>query len=61
MKTDIDTLMEEHNLDVLLVTGPGQNNPPMVYLTGGAHLTSADLIKKRGEPSGALLQPHGTR
>ena len=57
MKTDIDTLMEERNLDVLLVTGPGQNNPPMVYLTGGAHLTSADLIKKRGEPAVLFCNP----
>lgn len=49
MKTDLDRLMQSHNLDALLVTGPAQHNPPMVYLTGGGHLTSADLIKKRGE------------
>ena len=57
MKNDIDTLMEEHNLDAVLVTGPGQNNPPMVYLTGGAHLTSADLVKKRGEPAVLFCNP----
>jgi Xaa-Pro aminopeptidase len=57
MKTDIDALMEERNLDVLLVTGPGQNNPPMVYLTGGAHLTSADLVKKRGESAVLFCNP----
>lgn len=50
MKTDLDTLMEKHSIDALLVTGPGDHNPAMVYLTGGGHLTSADLIKKRGEP-----------
>lgn len=50
MKTDIDNLMQAHNLDALLVTGRGQHNPPMVYLTGGGHLTNADLLKKRGEP-----------
>jgi Xaa-Pro aminopeptidase len=49
MKIDLDTLMAAHNLDAILVTGPAQNNPVMVYLTGGAHLTNADLIKKRGE------------
>jgi Xaa-Pro aminopeptidase len=49
MRTDIDALMEEQGVDYLLVTGPAQHNPPMVYLTGGGHLTRADLIKKRGE------------
>jgi Xaa-Pro aminopeptidase len=48
MKTDLDSLMQSRNLDALLVTGPAQHNPPMVYLTGGGHLTQADLIKKRG-------------
>ncbi len=50
MKSDLDTSMQDHNLDAILVTGPGQHNPPMVYLTGGGHLTRADLIKKRGQP-----------
>jgi Xaa-Pro aminopeptidase len=48
MKTDLDALMEAQQLDALLVTGPGQHNPAMVYLTGGGHLTGADLIKPRG-------------
>ncbi len=49
MKSDIDALMQANNIDALLVTGPGDHNPGMVYLTGGGHLTGADLIKKRGE------------
>ena len=49
MKTDLDALMQENDLDALLITGPAQHNPAMVYLTGGCHLTNADLIKKRGE------------
>lgn len=49
MRNDIDALMEEQGVDYLLVTGPAQHNPPMVYLTGGGHLTRADLIKKRGQ------------
>lgn len=48
MKKDLDAFMQSNDLDALLVTGPGRHNPPMVYLTGGAHLTNADLIKKRG-------------
>jgi Xaa-Pro aminopeptidase len=48
MKSDLDRFMQEKEIDAILVTGPGQHNPPMVYMTGGCHLTNADLIKKRG-------------
>ena len=48
MKTDLDSLMQERNLDALFIVGPGDHNPAMVYLTGGAHLTNAELIKQRG-------------
>ena len=48
MKHDLDQLMEKRNLDAILVTGPAQHNPAMVYLTGGGHMTNADLIKARG-------------
>ena len=47
MKSDLDRLMQESDLDVILITGPAQHNPAMVYMTGGAHLTNADLVKKR--------------
>jgi Xaa-Pro aminopeptidase len=49
MKSDLDRIMEAHNLDAMLVIGPAQHNPPMVYMTGGGHLTGGDLVKKRGE------------
>ena len=48
MKADLDRLMKEHGIDILLVTGSAQHNPAMVYLTGGGHITHADVIKKRG-------------
>jgi Xaa-Pro aminopeptidase len=48
MKTDLDRLMQENNLDAILVTGSAQHNPAMVYLSGGGHMTSADLIKPLG-------------
>jgi Xaa-Pro aminopeptidase len=48
MKTDLNRLMQEYNLDAILITGPAQHNPTMYYLTGGGHLTNADLIKPRG-------------
>jgi Xaa-Pro aminopeptidase len=47
MKQHIPNLLASRNLDALLVTGPAQHNPAMVYLTGGGHLTSADLIQSR--------------
>jgi Xaa-Pro aminopeptidase len=49
VKTDLDALMKEYDLDAILVTGPGQHNPAMVYMMGGGQLLQADLIKKRGE------------
>ena len=57
MKSDLDALMQANDLEAMLVTGPGQHNPPMVYLTGGGHLTSADLIKKRGEAAVLFCNP----
>jgi Xaa-Pro aminopeptidase len=48
MRKDLDAIMEAHDLDGLLVTGPAQHNPDMYYFTGGVHLTAGDLIKKRG-------------
>ncbi len=49
MKSDIEQLMAERGLDALLITGPAQNNPAMVYFTGRAFLTGADLIIRRGK------------
>ena len=49
MKSDIDALMQEKNLDAIVVFGNAENNPPMYYLTGGGHVSAATLIKKRGE------------
>jgi Xaa-Pro aminopeptidase len=48
MKNSIHDLMQKNNIDALLVTGAGQYNPNMVYLTGGGHVTNSDLILKRG-------------
>ena len=49
MKSDIDALMQEKNFDAIMVLGNAENNPPMYYLTGGGHVNSAVLIKKRKE------------
>ncbi len=50
MKSDLDQLMQDNAIESILVTGSGQHNPAMVYLTGGGHF-DADYIKKRGEPA----------
>jgi Xaa-Pro aminopeptidase len=50
MKTELDRLMRERHLDALWITGAGNHNPALVYFTGVANLTHADLIKKRDEP-----------
>lgn len=57
MKTHIDTFMQEHQIDALLVTGSAMHNPAMVYLTGGGHVTSADLIKPRHQPAVLFCGP----
>ncbi len=50
MKSDLDRLMTERNLDALLVTGASHANPPMYYLVNGAHVGEVTTaIKKRGE------------
>jgi Xaa-Pro aminopeptidase len=51
MKTDLDALMQSNQIDALLVTGPVKHNPYMFYLTGGGHITNADVIKKCGQPA----------
>lgn len=47
MKTDIDHLMKDANLDSLLVIGPAGHNPYMTYFTGLVHVTRGYLLKKR--------------
>lgn len=50
MKSDLDALMGERDLDALLVEGPdgmGSANPAFAYLTRGAHVVGS-VIKTRG-------------
>jgi Xaa-Pro aminopeptidase len=57
MKTDLDRLMADRNLDALLVLGDASGNPIMNYLTGGAALERAYIVKRRGGP---LTLVHGS-
>ncbi len=49
MKADLDRYLKENQADALWVTGPAQHNPAMVYMTGGGHMTQADVIKLTGK------------
>ncbi len=57
MKSDLDRLMAERNLDAFLVLGDASGNPVMNYLTGGKALERALLVKRRGSP---LTLIHGS-
>ena len=48
MKSDLDNLMKQHDIDVLFITGAAQHNPAMIYFVGTAHVSDAFLVKKRG-------------
>ncbi len=48
MKQDLDKLIRKFGADALWITGAAQHNPAMVYLTGGAHITGADLFIRPG-------------
>ena len=57
MKADLDRIMAERNLDALLVMGDASGNKVMNYLTGGAPLEKALVVKRRGWP---LILIHGS-
>jgi Xaa-Pro aminopeptidase len=50
VKQDLDRLMAERKLDAFLVIGDSTGNPVMNYLTGGAHLERALIVKRRDAP-----------
>jgi Xaa-Pro aminopeptidase len=57
MKSDLDDLMKSRGLDAIFVMGPAQHNPAMYYLTGGAHITGGDVIKKHGQDPVLFYNP----
>ena len=57
MKSDIDRLMAERNLDAIVVQGPdglGAVNAPFNYLVKGQHLTG-NVVQRRGYPAQLLF------
>lgn len=57
MKADLDRIMQERNLDALLVMGDAGGNKVMNYLTNGAPLERALVLKRHGGP---LTLIHGS-
>ncbi len=57
MKSDLDRLMEERELDAFVVAGPAHGNPAMYYMTNGASLTRGYVIQRRGEEPILLCSP----
>ncbi|HLF73354.1 MAG TPA: M24 family metallopeptidase [Anaerolineales bacterium] len=49
MKSDLDALMKDRNIDAILVLGDAEHNPPMYYFVGGGHVSGAILLKKFNE------------
>ncbi|MBA4420201.1 MAG: hypothetical protein C0391_03550 [Anaerolinea sp.] len=47
MKKHLDELMAKRGLDAIIITGTGDHNPAMVYMTGGGHF-KASVVKKAG-------------
>ncbi|HET91402.1 MAG TPA: aminopeptidase P family protein [Chloroflexi bacterium] len=57
MKRDLDNLMEERDLDAILISGSGHDNPALYYMTNGASLLHGHVLKKRGEKPVLLCSP----
>ncbi|MFN2149824.1 MAG: M24 family metallopeptidase [Anaerolineales bacterium] len=47
MKSDLDRIMEESNINALLVRGPAMHNPSMSYFLGLHHVSRGYLLKMR--------------
>ena len=57
MRSNLDRMMAERNLDAFLVMGDSAGNQVMNYLTGGAQLEHALVLQRRGGP---LTLIHGS-
>ena len=55
MKSDLDLLMIEHELDALFVSGGTRDNPAMHYLTNGAQVGEYTLLIKKHSEDPVLI------
>ena len=51
MKSDLDGLMRERELDAIIVTGGEEFNTARYYLSNGAHITHGTIFKVRDQPA----------
>ena len=51
MREHLDEILRARQIDGLLIHGSSMHNPPMVYMTGVAHVSGADLIHVPGKGS----------
>ena len=51
MKSDIDRLMRERQLDAIIVTGGEEFNSARYYLSKGAQITHGSIFKRRDQPA----------
>lgn len=49
MKSDIDRLMQDQNLDALIIAGGEEFNAVRYYMSNGAHITHGTIFKVRGQ------------
>jgi len=49
VKSDLDRLMQERNIDAAVVSGAVKGNATMFYMVNGAAISHGTVIKKRGE------------
>ncbi|MBZ0299824.1 MAG: M24 family metallopeptidase [Anaerolineae bacterium] len=57
MKSDLDRLMAQRDLQALVAVGDETYSAPRDYLTNGAHVTGGLVIKKRGEAAVMVVNP----
>lgn len=57
MKSDLDRLMAQRDLQALVVVGDETYSAPRDYLTNGAHVTGGLVIKKQGADPVMVVNP----
>ena len=57
MKSELDALMAKRDLDAFVITGGEGENMPRYYMTNGAHITSGNVIKARGQQPLVVVNP----
>lgn len=57
MRSDLDQLMRNMDLDALLIKGAASHNSAMVYFTGMVHMSDGFVLKRRDHPAVVFCNP----